>query len=220
MKIFPENVSSYGAEIDQLFWIITAVVGLASLIVLYLVFAPLFTRKKKRSHEERYIKGEGFKQLKWVYLAIAVMAIADFSFLMIEGPSWQKIEESLPAQDYHIAVVGKQWMWEIIYPGKDGKLYTADDTKRVNQMFVPVNAVVHMDISSYDVIHSVFIPHARFKQDALPGRKITRWVKFTKPGTYPLVCAEMCGIAHANMIGKVVVLSQEDFKKKLAELNK
>jgi len=128
--------------------------------------------------------------------------------------------ETLPQKDFHVAVIGRQWLWEIVYPGPDGKLYTADDVKKINQFYMPVNSVVHMDIQSYDVIHSVFIPHARFKQDALPGRSITRWVKMTKTGTYPLTCAEICGIGHANMKGTIIVQSQEDFKKTLTKLYK
>jgi len=220
MKIFPENVSDYGHQIDSLFWIITSVAGLASLIVLFLVFYPVLTRNKQRSKDEIYVKGRGFKQLKWIYLAIFIMAVADFSFLIIESDGWIKIEESLPQEEFHVAVVGKQWLWEVIYPGLDGKLYTADDIKKFNTLIVPKDAVVHIDLSAYDVLHSLFIPHARFKNDCLPGRKITRWVKFTQAGTYPMVCAEMCGIGHSRMIGKVVVLPQAKFQNELAKMYK
>jgi len=77
-----------------------------------------------------------------------------------------------------------------------------------------------MDLQAYDVIHSVFIPNARFKQDALPGRNITKWVKMTKTGTYPLTCAEICGIGHANMKADIIVLSQKDYEKQIAKLYK
>ena len=220
MKIFPENVSVYGDDIDFLFWLITIVAGLATLIVLFLVIYPILTRKKHKAKENIYVKGEGFKQLKWIYLAIFVMAVADFSFLIIESDGWIKTQETLPEKDFHVAIVGKQWLWEIIYPGPDGKLYTADDVKKFNTMIVPQGAVIHMDLTAYDVLHSVFIPHARFKFDCLPGRKITRWVEFTKSGEYPMVCAEMCGVGHSRMVGKVVVLPQEKFEKELAKIYK
>ncbi len=212
MKIFPENASSYGHEVDFIFWLITSVVAVASLIVIVLILYPLLTRKRNYSKEQRYFKGENSKQLRWVILGVVLLAIADFSFLAKEGSTWTKIEETLPPQDLHIAVVGRQWMWEFIYPGPDGKLHTADDVKQFNRMVIPVNATVHMDIQSYDVIHSVFIPNARFKQDALPGRSITRWIKMTKEGKYPLSCAEICGIGHSNMKAVVEVVSAEKFK--------
>jgi cytochrome c oxidase subunit 2 len=220
MKIFPKNVSTYGAEIDFIFWLITGVAAIAAVIVIFLILYPLLTRKKNLSPEERYLKGDNFKQLKFVYIAIALMAIADFTFLILEGPTWTKIEQTLPEKDFHVAIIGRQWMWEVVYPGPDGKLYTADDVKQINKMYIPVNAVVHMDIQAYDVIHSVFIPHARFKQDALPGRNITRWVKIKETGTYPMTCAEICGIGHANMKGDIIVQSREDFEKTLAKLYK
>ena len=158
--------------------------------------------------------------MRLIYLGIAILAIADFSFLLKEGPTWEKIEETLLENDLHVAVVGRQWMWEFVYPGPDGKLYTADDVKVMNQLYVPVNAVVHIDIQSYDVIHSVFIPNARFKQDALPGRSIKRWVKMTKTGTYPLTCAEICGIGHTNMKATITVQTPREFKKTLTKLYK
>lgn len=220
MKIFPENASSYGAEVDFIFWLITAVVAVAGIIVIFLMLYPIINRKKEYSNDKRYAKGNNFKQLRWIYLGIILLAIADFSFLIKEGPTWTKIEETLPDNEFHIAVIGRQWLWEFVYPGKDGKLYTADDVKKINQLYIPVDANVHMDIQAYDVIHSVFIPNARFKQDALPGRNITRWVKMTKTGYYPLTCAEICGIGHANMKANITVQSKEDFKKTLAKLYK
>ncbi len=220
MNIFPENASSYGAEIDFIFWLITIVVAVAGVVVLFLVLYPIFNRKKDYTKEQRYLKGDNFKQLRWIYLGIVLLAIADFSFLFKEESTWTKIEETLPNKDLHIAVIGRQWMWEFVYPGPDGKLYTDDDVKAINQLHIPVNATVHMDIQAYDVIHSVFIPNARFKQDALPGRSITRWVKMTKTGEYPLTCAEICGIAHANMKATITVESEEDFNKTIAKLYK
>ena len=220
MKIFPENASSYGAEIDFIFWLITSVVAVGSVVVIFLILYPLLTRNKYRTREQRYLKGNNFKQMRLIYLGIAILAIADFSFLFKEGPTWEKIEETLPENDLHVAVVGRQWMWEFVYPGPDGKLYTADDVKSINKLYVPVNGTVHLDIQSYDVIHSVFIPNARFKQDALPGRSIKRWVKMTKTGTYPLTCAEICGIGHANMKATIIVQTPEEFKKQLAKLYK
>ncbi len=220
MKIFPENASSYGAEIDFIFWLITAVVAVGSVVVIFLILYPLLTRSKYRTSEQRYLKGNNFKQMKLIYLGIAILAIADFSFLFKEGSTWKKIEETLPQEDLHVAVVGRQWMWEFVYPGPDGKLYTVDDVKSVNQLYVPVNVVVHMDIQSYDVIHSVFIPNARFKQDALPGRSIKRWIKLIKTGSFPLTCAEICGIGHANMKATITVQTPEEFQKTLAKLYK
>lgn len=220
MKIFPENASSYGGEVDFIFWLITGTVAVASLIVIFLILYPIVTNKKQRTKEDRYQQGKGFRSMRLIYLGIFMLAVADFFFLYKEGPTWTKIEETLPKDDFHVAIIGRQWLWEIVYPGPDGKLYTADDVKKINQFYMPVNSVVHMDIQSYDVIHSVFIPNARFKQDALPGRNITRWVKMTKTGTYPLTCAEICGIGHANMKGTIIVQSQEDFKKTLTKLYK
>jgi len=220
MNFFPENASSYGSDVDFIFWLITGVIAVASIIVIFLIAYPILTKNKKRSRKERYIQGIGFKELKLIYLGIFLLAVADFYFLYQEGPIWTSIEETLPEKDLQIIVRGRQWLWEFTYPGPDGKLYTDDDVKSFNQLFLPVNKTIHMDIQSYDVIHSVFIPNARFKQDALPGRNITRWVKMTKIGEFPLTCAEICGIGHANMKATITVQSEKDFEKTLAKLYK
>jgi len=220
MKLFPENASSYGGEVDFIFWLITGVITLAGIIVVFLVLYPLLTKNKKRDKRLKYVKGTSFKELKLIYLGVLLLALADFFFLYKEGPTWTKIEETLPKQDFQVVVMGRQWLWEFTYPGPDGKLYTADDVKSINRLYIPVDKVVHLDIQSYDVIHSVFIPNARFKQDALPGRNITRWIKMTKTGNFPLTCAEICGIGHANMKATVSVLSQKDFEKTMAKLYK
>ena len=220
MKFFPENASSYGSDVDFIFWLITGVITVASIIVIFLILYPILTKNKTRTREERYKKGIGFKELKLIYLGIFLLAVADFYFLYQEGPIWSSIEESLPEKDLHVIVMGRQWLWEFTYPGPDGKLYTDDDVKSINQLYIPVNKTVHMDIQSYDVLHSVFIPNARFKQDALPGRNITRWVKMTKTGKFPLTCAEICGIGHANMKATITVLPEKDFEKQLAKLYK
>jgi len=91
---------------------------------------------------------------------------------------------------------------------------------RTNELHVPVNGVVHIDIKALDVLHSVFIPNIRLKQDALPGRTITRWFEATKTGEYDIVCAEICGLAHANMKGTLTVDSNKDFLAYLDEIYK
>ena len=67
------------------------------------------------------------------------------------------------------------------------------------------------------MIHSVFIPAARFKQDAVPGREILQWVEVTKPGKYEIPCAELCGFGHSGMKGYLFVHTPEAYQQWLKE---
>src|SRR5437867_1053276 len=105
----------------------------------------------------------------------------------------------------------------ILYPGPDGKFQTSDDYQVDNDLRVPVNKVVRVLLGSHDVIHSFFIPQARLKQDALPGREIPAWFNITKPGVYEIPCAELCGFGHSGMKGQLTVYSDADYQKWLKE---
>jgi cytochrome c oxidase subunit 2 len=97
-----------------------------------------------------------------------------------------------------------QYAWIFTYPATgivDGELH------------VPVNADVQLNISAQDVIHSLWVPQFRLKQDAIPGKSTELRFVATKPGTYPVVCAELCGGYHGAMRTQVVVHNPADFQK-------
>jgi cytochrome c oxidase subunit 2 len=112
-----------------------------------------------------------------------------------------------------VRVTAKQFNWVMAYAGADGKLGTEDDVTFDNDLHVPVNKVVRVQLMSADVIHSFFLPNLRVKQDALPGRNILVWFEATKPGKYELPCAELCGFGHSGMKGWLYVHSPEEYAK-------
>ncbi len=218
MNFFPESNSSIGLEIDNLFWIITSVVGIATVVTLFLFIYPMVTRNKKRSKIELYMVDFTHKHRIWIYTGMFLLLMGDLFILAKEHSIWQRVEIELPDPDFKIAIVGKQWMWEIIYPGPDGELYTDDDVNAINELHLPVGKVVHMDLKSLDVIHSVFLPQSRFKQDVLPGRTITRWIKLNKEGKFDISCAEICGIGHSSMRGNLFAESVENWKESMDKI--
>jgi cytochrome c oxidase subunit 2 len=102
-----------------------------------------------------------------------------------------------PPDAQTVYVDAKQWMWKFVY---------ADDT-----LTVPVGKPIKLVMTSRDVIHSFYVPSFRLKQDVIPGRYVALSFTATKPGRYPIWCAEYCGVSHSNMHGEVVVLSAEDY---------
>ena len=99
----------------------------------------------------------------------------------------------------------------MLYPGPDGEFETADDYQVDNDIHVPVGKPVRVFLGSKDVIHSLFMPHLRFKQDMLPGRFIEAWFQADKAGTYEAPCAELCGFGHSGMKGMLYVDTPEDY---------
>jgi cytochrome c oxidase subunit 2 len=138
--------------------------------------------------------------------------------LVLLGQStWAEVKQGGPPGDVFYKVVGKQFNWEITYAGLDGKLGTDDDFTIDNDLHVPVNKVVRLDLEASDVIHSFFLPNLRVKQDTVPGRTIKMWFVVTQTGEYEIPCAELCGFGHSGMKGTLYVHSEDDFQKWLSE---
>ena len=82
---------------------------------------------------------------------------------------------------------------------------TADDIKTVDEMHVEVDKLYHFKLEARDVLHSFSVQVFRLKQDAIPGRIITGWFTPNMTGEFDIQCAEICGIGHALMPGRLIV---------------
>jgi cytochrome c oxidase subunit II len=110
----------------------------------------------------------------------------------------------------NVKVVGHQWWWEYDYG--DYKVKTA------NELHIPVNRPVFVEVESVDVIHSFWAPALAGKMDAVPGRTNHLTLEADKPGeTYLGQCTEYCGLSHANMRILVITHTEADFAKWMAE---
>lgn len=112
------------------------------------------------------------------------------------------------AADLVVNVQGMQYAWLFNYP---------DTGITSGELHVPVNADVQINLSALDVIHSFWVPEFRIKQDALPGIPTQLRFVATKPGTYPIVCTELCGGYHGSMRSKVIVHTLEEYDSWLSE---
>jgi cytochrome c oxidase subunit II len=210
----PENVSTYGRDIDWLFHLIYWITGITAILVFAAMLAFLVMYKDRPGRRARYTHGNTTLEIVWTVVPSLILVILTF----LSAPAWSKIKmQAPPASDFVLDVTAKQFNWQVTYPGADGKFGTPDDKTLLDEMHVPVNKVVHIKLKSQDVIHSFFVPQFRMKQDAVPGREITQWFEATKPGKYELPCAELCGFGHSGMKGWVYVHTADDYKKWAAE---
>jgi cytochrome c oxidase subunit 2 len=144
-----------------------------------------------------------------------------------------------PKESMVVEVLGQQWQWRYRLPGNDGRLGTSDVSfvsgtnpfglnpkdrhgqddvvVAAPELHIPVGKPVKLLQRSHDVLHNFYVPQFRVKMDLVPGLVSQVWFTPTVAGRYEVMCAEYCGLAHANMRSHVVVEDEATFKKWLAE---
>jgi len=213
LQWLPENVSTFGGEIDALFYLIYYITAAAFILVTVLMLLFLVLYRQREGRRATYTHGNVALEIVWTVVPAIILVV--LSFMSVSA--WGRIKGQAPPSDLRLQVAAKQFNWEVVYPGPDGRFGTADDLQIDNDIHVPVNQVVHVILKSKDVIHSFFLPNLRLKQDAVPGREILVWFEATKPGKYELPCAELCGFGHSGMRGWLYVHTPEEYQKWVQE---
>jgi len=209
----PENVSTYGREIDWLFHLIYYITGITAILVFGTMLVFLVMYRDRPGRKARYTHGNTTLEIVWTVVPALILVI----LTLLSVPAWSRIKMTMPDTDFVVQVTAKQFNWQVTYPGADGKFGTDDDKTLLDEMHVPVNKVIRVILKSQDVIHSFFVPQFRIKQDAVPGHEIRAWFDATKPGKYEWPCAELCGFGHSGMRGWIYVHTAEEYQKWAAE---
>ena len=196
---YPLQASAYAGDWDRLF----AVLMVVSALVVALVFIAIVgfsIRYRRGSRAPRSVLPEVITnelELGWT----AATAIA-FLFLFWWA-AVQQLHNVIPPQGaIELHVVAKQWMWKVQQP---------NGVREINELHAPIGRPVRLIMTSQDVIHSLFLPALRLKQDVLPGRYTYLWFTADKPGVYHLLCTELCGTEHSRMTGRLVLMTVADY---------
>jgi len=224
----PRDISQHGHTIDHLFYFILWLTGVVFVITEGAMFWFLWRYDSRgRANPVKYTHGSHGLEIVWtvvpaaVLLFIAIYQMNAWADSKIRNPAAGPDGILGTADDMPptLEVTGRQFEWRLRYPGlkPNSKLGDPDNIFVVNDLHLPVNEEILIDLKSADVLHSFFLPNARVKQDAVPGMKIPVWFRLTETGTYDLVCAELCGWGHYKMKGRLTVESREDFDKWLAQ---
>ena len=199
----PLNPASPGARsIAHLHNVILVIATIVFAIVAGLLIYSLirFRRKSEDDPEpDQSFHGNATLETIWTLIPVGILVV----LLVLTFQTFREINPNRPT-DLTIRVIGKQWLWEIQYPGYDNITLTGE-------MYVPVNKDVRVEITSDDVIHSFWIPQFGGKTDAIPGKLQIAWFKADRLGTFRGQCAEYCGLAHYNMPIEVKVVDQNSF---------
>ena len=155
----------------------------------------------------------GSNQLESAWTVIPIVTVIVL-FLATTRTIYDVQSAAPPADALNVTIVGHQWWWEIRYP--ELGIVTA------NELHVPVSELsqrrpTFLKLESADVAHSFWVPQLAGKTDVIPNRENRMWIEPTQPGTYVGNCAEYCGLQHAHMLLRVIVHTNEEFTKWVAE---
>lgn len=210
--IMPPNVSTYGHQVDDLMMLITYLTVGCLFIAEALLFYMLYRFRRKEGAKPAYITGETWGQLKWVMIPVLIVVGLDVYIDLENGSAWKVIKETLPTKGMHVRITAQQFAWTFTVPAKGDELDGKTDIVTTGELHVPVGTNILFDLESKDVLHSLWIPALRLKQDAVPGRTIQGWFQATRPGVYDIACAEICGGEHAKMAARLVVGEPADME--------
>jgi len=235
----PIAASTYAAELDNaihiLHWGMLVIFVLSAIFMIYALIR--FRQSKNPSADYDVHKWE-------VRSFIPDACILVFELLLIFAiglPLWAHVKEEFPMdnQSHVVELLAEQFSWGFQYAGPDGEFgkkdpkqisagntigldetdpASTDDIISINILYVPIGMPTIVYMTSKDVIHSFFVPEFRVKQDVVPGMRIPLWFEPNQTGEFELVCSQLCGLGHYRMMGKVVVLPDDQYRAKLKEL--
>lgn len=191
--------SSASTQIAWLWWFLLAVCGAVFVAVMALTAVAVWGRTRDR---ERSPLGNRFV----VYGGLVIPSIILIAILVASVRT--QVALDMPETDLTVRVIGHMWWWEIHYPDHD--IVTA------NEIHLPVGRPVRVELQSADVIHSLWVPNLQGKMDMLPDKTNVTYLSSDREGVFRGQCAEYCGVQHALMGLRVIVLGEDDFEQWLA----
>jgi cytochrome c oxidase subunit 2 len=233
----PPLASAQGRPIDRLFLTTFVIISAAFILVqgLLALFVWLYRDRGQRAtywHEHR--------SLELTYTIVPAIVMAGLT--VTAAGLWARLHSAPPPDALVVEVRAEQFGWKARYPGPDGAFGRIDPARynlrqnplaldptdpagrddvvvdaSVREMHLVVNRPAELRVRAKDVLHSFFVPAFRIKQDAVPGMTVSIWVTPTETGTFEIACAELCGLGHYVMRGKIIVQSQPEFDAWLAQ---
>ncbi|HSG07952.1 MAG TPA: cytochrome c oxidase subunit II [Longimicrobiales bacterium] len=211
------QASSFAADIDGLILLVGVLAGFWFLMAEALFFWLIWRFREKPGVKTQYITGKEKHLKRWITIPHALVLVCDVFIIIGAVQVWYKVKQHLPEPDYTVRVIGQQWAWVFQHPGQDNELDTSDDIYTTDDLYVENEKTVHFQLTSRDVLHDFSVPVFRLKQDAVPGRTITGWFRATQAGTFDIQCAEICGIGHGVMAGRINVQRASEHAAWIAE---
>jgi cytochrome c oxidase subunit II len=200
----PEQASVQRERMDPLFWLVTWIsVAIFALVAAVIVYAAVRFRARPDDDSDGVpIHGHTGLEVVWTAIpALLVLVIAVFSSVVLYR------NERVSDDALNVRVTTQQFAWTFEYP----------DGTASGRLGLPVGRDVVLELRSRDVIHSFWVPEFGQKQDAVPGIRTRLVITPTRVGTFPVICAELCGLGHALMRSFAIVMEPDEFEAWLEE---
>ena len=196
------QASNFVKGVDTSLWVILGIsvfflVGITATMIYFVI-----RYNKKRNPKASNIKGNHMLEIIWTVIPTILVLV-----MFYYGWAGFKPMRKAPADAMVITAHGQMWSWSFEY----------DDGRRSENLVIPVNQPIKLEMISHDVIHSLYIPAYRIKEDVVPGQDSWMWFKGLETGTFDIFCAEYCGQRHSYMLSKLEVLTREEYDKWYAE---
>jgi len=157
---------------------------------------------KKRNPIATNIEGDHRLEIIWTAIPTILVLI-----MFYYGWAGFKPMREVPDDAMIVKAHAQMWAWSFEY----------ENGKRSENLIVPINKAVKLDLVSHDVIHSLYVPAFRIKEDVVPGKNNFMWFIAQKLGDYDILCAEYCGLQHSYMLSKLIVKEESDYNEWFAK---
>ncbi len=196
----PTSASEQMDRIEFVYWFATVIcIGIFSLVSAVVIYSVIaFRAQPEDDTDGPPIHGHTGLEIAWTIVPfILVVAIAVVSAVVLSQNG------KAGSNPMTVKVFAQQFAWRFEYPDDGGV--------RSNELVLPVDRSIQIELSSADVIHSFWIPQMGQKQDAVPGIDTGIVITPTRTGAFTLVCTELCGLGHSTMRAPVRVVEQDEF---------
>lgn len=202
-------MSSTRHEFDSLFLFYVAIAGVVMVAVFGAVAFAVWRYRYREGEDRKPLARHEARRLELVYALVVAAVIAVVLTRTLSTESTVDATAPRSADTVAIDVLAFQWGWRFTY-SSDAVSVVGDDLDPP-VLTVPLNRRVSFTLRARDVIHAFWLPNERFKRDAIPGRVNRFDLIFEDAGTKPGLCAEFCGLRHADMRFFVRALPQDEF---------
>lgn len=195
----PESASEQAGRTSTLLWVLfwasSVFFVIVTTVLIYSVWK--FRAAPGDDSDGPPIHGNTMLEIVWTTVpSVVIVMVAIYGYIVLNR------NEAVAAGRLQVDVYAQQFNWTFGYP--DAGIQTGD-------LHVPVGRQVQLDLRSRDVIHDFWVPQYGVKADVVPGIVNTLYITPTTVGTYPVVCAELCGVGHSVMVSKVVAMEPAAF---------
>jgi cytochrome c oxidase subunit 2 len=187
-----------GEVVNQVFFYILAITVFLLALITFLMVYFVIRYHRKRSPQPAEIKENTWLEIIWT--VVPTLLVLTMFYYGLTGFNFLK---RAPQDAMKVKVIARQWSW----------LFEYENGLRSTELKVPVGKPIKLLLTSQDVIHSFYAPAFRIKQDVVPGMVNSLWFQSTEVGEFDVLCSQYCGLQHAKMLTKIVVLPEEEFKK-------